>query len=112
MTRKEFLNKVICPICQTKIIKSIELSTVTTRLQCECKLSLKQEMDTVSIFKLSLGNHMFIYISLYASGEDDFYIAYEERPFNPLFIQSEIPDYIFMPYKDLAVKIELLSTFS
>lgn len=121
MTPEEFIKKVVCPLCQTKIDQKPPFQS--NSLVCNCRLSkqiiIKRSHNnphTSYTFKLSLNKEMMMVVKIY-DGEDilpptHFYVAHEDRPFFPLYELKEIPDYIFLPLKDLIAKLELYATFS
>lgn len=112
MSPQEFLEKVICPSCRSKLDLQAPFNN---GLVCKCRLSLQKVYKASRIdrsFKLYLTSELLMHVSIYSKEDPWFYIASEDRPFYPLYQQREIPDYIFMPVDILIPKIELLTTFS
>jgi len=117
MSPKEFLERVICPSCRTKVNQKAPFNKQAV---CNCRQSLCNVIKVYGweepnrSYKLYVTEEMIIYISIFGDPIMNplFYVATSIRPFYPLFEQKEIPDYIFLPLDKLITKLELLTTFS
>lgn len=114
MTPQEFLEKVVCLKCRTKIDQKAPFNN---GLVCNCRLSVcsvVKESKILLSYKLYISKDLMAYVSISEDPNSNiiFYVASPSRPFFPLLQPEEIPDYIFLPLDILIPKIELLTTFS
>lgn len=120
MTEDEFLNRVVCPQCKTKIDTK---APFTTGFVCNCRLSkhivFKPSYGAISdyinhVYQLHLSNDIIVVVHTYSDPREGpfIYIAHPKEPLNPIFEQFGIPDYIFEPLYKLLHRIETLVTFA
>jgi len=111
MNQEQFLEKVVCPRCETKMDNKVPFNSP---LVCVCRQSKCMSTGTSTSFKLNLNSELSIFVQIFndKAKQPYFYIAAENRPFYPLYKEDLIPDFIFLPLDQLIHKVEILATFS
>lgn len=112
MNKTEFLSRVVCPQCNSRIIGSAPFNS--SNLLCNCRLSRHIINGSHHTVKLFLSKEMVVIVTTYGSEEIEstFYVASEDRVFYPLLYMKEIPDFIFLPLNQLIQKLKILISFT
>ncbi len=124
MNELDFIDKVVCPQCLSKIEYKAPFNTGSV---CKCRKSKKvihnqyhssSGIDMINYhFELALSDKLKIIICIYAEYKLQPYVYVsstddDDKYAKKIFEQLGIPDYIFLPLDQLISKIEILSTFS